>query len=270
MTKIIQISDPHIVPHGQLAYDRVDTAPPLAECVETINRMLPRIGLVDMAIVTGDLTDFGSAEEYQRFRDLMAPLEVPYRVIPGNHDNIDVMRTSFGDQTWMPRSGPINWVQEFSNLALIGLDSSVAGQSHGHLSTQTLAFLKESLDGMALKTVLVAMHHPPFLTGKHKMDTQNLRDSSDLGEILSAYRGELRLICGHVHRNIVSLFGNVVCQIAPGTSHAVTMDLRPDAPNCLTREPGAFLLHETRNGLISHNIPIGQFDGPWLFYPDRG
>ena len=62
MTRIIQISDPHIVPYGQLAYGQVDTAKALADCVETINRSLAEIGPVDMVIVTGDLTDFGTEE----------------------------------------------------------------------------------------------------------------------------------------------------------------------------------------------------------------
>ena len=62
MTKIIQISDPHIVPYGQLAYGRVDTAAALANCVKTINRALPQLGTIDMAFVAGDLTDFGTPE----------------------------------------------------------------------------------------------------------------------------------------------------------------------------------------------------------------
>lgn len=269
MTKIIQISDPHIVPDGQLAYGRVDTAAPLSDCVETINRMLPQIGPVEMAVVTGDLTDFGTAEEYQRFRKIMEPLKIPYRAVPGNHDNIEAMRVGFADQDWMPASGPVNWIQEFADLVLIGLDSSVPGKAHGHLSDKTLEHLRQGLDAADGRPVLVGLHHPPFLTGIEKMDIQNLRDSDRLRHILSDYRGELKLICGHVHRNIVTLFGRVLCQIAPGTSHAVTLDQRNDAPNCLTKEPGGFLLHEIRDGLVTHAIPAGQFDGPWLFYPDK-
>ena len=49
MTRIIQISDPHIVPNGQLAYGQVDTAAALASCVKTVNRLLPEIGPVDLA-----------------------------------------------------------------------------------------------------------------------------------------------------------------------------------------------------------------------------
>jgi len=55
MTKIIHISDPHVVPSGQLAYGQIDTAAALASGVETANGFLIDIGPVDMAIVTGDL-----------------------------------------------------------------------------------------------------------------------------------------------------------------------------------------------------------------------
>lgn len=269
MTRIIQISDPHIVPTGELAYGRVDTAAPLKACVETINRILPDIGPVDMAIVTGDLTDFGTAQEYQRFRDIMEPLAIPYRAIPGNHDNVRMMRAGFADQEWMPKSGPINWSVEFNELALIGLDTNVEGKAHGHLTDATLGYLQKQLSAMNKKSVIVAIHHPPVLTGIEKMDIQNLRNSKKLQTILSKFQGELRLVCGHIHRNIVAPFGNVICQIAPGTSHAVSMDLRVGAPNCLTKEPGGFLLHEMRGGILTHTIPIGQFDGPHLFYPDK-
>lgn len=269
MTKIIQISDPHIVPHGQLAYGQVDTAKALASCVETVNRILPDIDPVQMVVVTGDLTDFGTPEEYDRFRMIMAPLKVPYRAIPGNHDNLEAMRTAFDDQDWMPATGPIDWMQEFDDLALIALDSHIDGTSHGDLSVGTLEYLATRLAQLQEKPVIVAVHHPPIITGIEKMDFQNLRDCNQFKSILSSYQGELRLVCGHVHRNIVAPFGSVICQLAPGVSHAVSMDQRAGAPNCLTQEPGAFLMHELRNGITSHSIPVGQFDGPHLFYPDK-
>ncbi|KXF92387.1 phosphodiesterase [Phaeobacter inhibens] len=268
MTKIIQISDPHIVPHGQFAYGQVDTATALASCVETVNRCLPEIGPVDLAIVTGDLTDFGTIEEYQRFRDIMQPLKIPYRAIPGNHDSVPVMRDFFADKDWVPASGPINWISEFPDLVLIALDTNVHEQAHGHLTDDSLAFLQNGLKAADGKPVIVATHHPPIMTGLEKMDIQNLRENRAFREILSSYQGELRLVCGHVHRNIVASFGGLICQIAPGVSHAVSMDLREGAPNCLTKEPGGFLLHELRNGILTHSIPVGAFDGPHLFYPN--
>ncbi|MDV3050893.1 MAG: phosphodiesterase [Planktomarina sp.] len=268
MTKIIQISDPHIVAKGKLAYGQVDTCLALTQCVAQINKILPEIGPVDMIIVTGDLTDFGTSDEYSLFRELIEELRIPYRAIPGNHDDKSVMQKCFADADWMPKTGPINWQIDFEDLKVIGLDTSIIGKAHGNLETDSLNFLRSSLNSAKGKPVIVASHHPPIITGIEKMDIQNLRDSDELKEILSTYQGELKLICGHIHRNIVTQFGNVICQIAPGVSHAVTIDLRKGSPNCLTKEPGSFLLHEIRDGILTHQIPVDDYDGPYLFYPE--
>ena len=132
----------------------------------------------------------------------------------------------------------------------------------------SLDFLKSALSSAKGKPVLVATHHPPIVTGIEKMDIQNLRDSAVFKKILSGYSGNLKLICGHIHRNIVGQLGDIVCQIAPGVSHAVSMDLRKGAPNCLTKEPGGFLLHEIQNGILSHQILVDHYAGPFLFYPE--
>jgi len=268
MTKIIQISDPHIVAQGELAYGHVDTAKALKKCVEKIGRILPEIGPIDMIIFTGDLTDFGKKEEYLLFRKIVEELDIPYQAIPGNHDNKLVMQKVFSDKDWMPKKGPINWEIDFNDLKIIALDTSVSGMAHGYLENISLDFLKSSLSSAKEKPVLVATHHPPILTGIEKMDIQNLRESAEFNKILSGYSGKLKLICGHIHRNIVGQFGDIVCQIAPGVSHAVTMDLRKGAPNCLTKEPGSFLLHEIQGGILSHQILVDHYDGPFLFYPE--
>ena len=268
MTKIIQISDPHIVAQGKLAYGKVDTSSALKQCVAQINKILPEIGPVDMIIVTGDLTDFGTSDEYNLFRAIIEELNIPYRAIPGNHDNKSVMQKCFEDTDWMPKVGPINWEIDFQDLKVIALDTSIIGTAHGYLETASLNFLRSALNSAKEKPVIVATHHPPVMTGIDKMDIQNLRDSDELKEILSTYKGELKLICGHIHRNIVTQFGNVICQIAPGVSHAVTIDLREGSPNCLTKEPGSFLLHEMRDGILTHQIPVNDYDGPYLFYPE--
>ena len=268
MSKIIQITDTHVVPEGQLAYGKVDTAAALEKAVETINRILPEVGPVDLVVVTGDLTDFGSMEEYRRFRRLMEPLSLPYRAVPGNHDHREMMRAAFADQGWMPKDGPIDWIAEFSDVVLIGLDTLVQGASHGRLSGRTLDFLKESMANHPAKRFLVGLHHPPVTTGIHAMDIQNLREAEPLRDMLKAHPGGARLICGHVHRNVVMDWGGIICQIAPGISHAVTLEQRANATNTLTIEPGAFMLHEIRdNNLASHQILSGRFEGPYPFYP---
>ncbi|MGI9484434.1 MAG: phosphodiesterase [Geminicoccaceae bacterium] len=267
MSKVIQITDTHIVPNGQLAYGKVDTAAALEKAVGTINRILPEIGPVDLVVVTGDLTDFGSIEEYHRFRDIMTPLSLPYRAVPGNHDDRETMRAAFADQDWMPKEGPIDWITELSDFVLVGLDTLVPGSSHGQLAEGSLAFLKKSMADHPAKPFLIGLHHPPFATGIHGMDIRNLLQAAPLRDILIAHPDRTRLICGHVHRNIVTAWGSIICQIAPGISHAVTLEQRVDATHTLTIEPGAFMLHEMREqNLTSHHVQVGRYDGPHPFY----
>lgn len=254
MTRILQLSDPHIVPDGQLAYGVVDTATALSDAIDTINRYLPLFGPVDLAIVTGDLTDFGSPGEYARFRAIMEALSIPYRVMPGNHDRRENLRQAFRDQDWMTETGAIVWSADLPDFGLIALDTLVEGKHHGNLDGSNLNFLQQELDGFDGKPVIVGMHHPPFAAGIIPMDGNNLRNGDELRGILDSYPGETRLVCGHVHRSVTTLFGSSLALIAPGISHSVTLDQRQESSHTLSLEPGGFMLHEWRDGLVSHIV----------------
>lgn len=267
MSKILQITDTHIVPQNDLAYGRVETASALKATVETVNDMLDAIGPVDAVAITGDVTDYGNRADYERFKDIMASLKLPYLVLPGNHDDRENMRDAFASEHWMPANGPICWHLELEDFILIGLDSLVQGQAHGQLCKQSLGYLQNVMKEAKGKPLLLGFHHPPVTIGLHVMDQNNLWNTDDLADCLRSYNGDVRLITGHVHRSSTSLFANRICLTCPGPSHAVSMDLRTDAINCLTKEPGAFMLHERRDGFVSHVIPVGSFDGPHPFYP---
>jgi Icc protein len=266
MTKIIQITDTHIVPSGELAYQTVDTAAALAEAVETVNRLLPQIGPVGLVIVTGDLTEHGSVEEYRRFQSIMSALDVPYQAVPGNHDGREEMRDCFRETGWMPARGSLNWQVDLEDFAVIGLDSLVDDKAHGSLAGDSIDFLTEQLAILEGKPALVGFHHPPFAVGIDAMDKQNMVEPAPFAAALARYPGEIHLVCGHLHRSIAGVFSGRLCQVCPGTSHAVTLDQRANAGNSLTVEPGGIMLHEWRdNRFLSHLIPVGRFEGPFPF-----
>ena len=49
--------------------------------------------------------------------------------------------------------------------------------------------------------------------------------------------------------------------------HQITLDLRPDADLTMQMEPPGLLLHHwvDGQGLVSHQLPIGDFEGPLSF-----
>ncbi len=270
MPAFLQISDTHIVPQGALAYGRSDTAAALETAITTINERLPLLGNVDCAIVTGDLTDHGTDEEYARFKAIMARLDLPFLAVPGNHDNRDAMRQAFAGEDWMPETGPIQWSRDFGSFTVIGLDTLLEGAHHGELSFEGFSFLDASLAQADTRPVIVATHHPWMHSGIVAMDLDNLRNGAALMERLEAHPGPVRMFSGHVHRALTTQIGKITCQIAPAPCHAVHLDHRHDASNDLILEPGAVTIHtwlETPTPtLVSDVLPVGRFPGPWPFW----
>ena len=72
-------------------------------------------------MIIGDLSDDDSKESYVRFEELMAPLNSPFHVIPGNHNGRTPMRAAFVDQ--MPTHGPLNWDTKVCDFHMVGLVS---------------------------------------------------------------------------------------------------------------------------------------------------
>jgi 3',5'-cyclic AMP phosphodiesterase CpdA len=269
MPAFIQISDPHIVSKGQLVCGHSDTATALREAITSINTRLPSLGPVDCAIVTGDLADHGTAEEYAHFTELMAGLALPWLAIPGNHDIRDAMRAAFHTADWMPQVGHIQWLRDFGPFAVIGLDTLLDGAHHGWLAEDGLAFLDRSLIALENQPVVVATHHPWMHSGIPAMDANHLRNGAVMMDRLQAHPGPVRMISGHVHRAVTGQIGKVTCQIAPSTAHAVNRDVRADAIHGFVLEPGAVMLHRWLDGpapgLVSDIMPSGSFPGPWPF-----
>lgn len=268
MTRIIQLSDIHMVEQGVLAYGVVDTAKYLDQAVAYIGNLLPNIGPVDGIVITGDLSDHGREAQYARLQDLLSPLKLPVCVMPGNHDDRDVMRAMFTDQAWHPDQDRLNSHVRFGDIHVLALDSLVSGKAHGVLTSQTLDWLEEELEQAGKEPVVIALHHPPFMTGIGHMDAQPLHNPENLLELVSRYEGPAMTICGHVHRYITSHQRCGPVMIGPSVAHAVHPDLTQDGASQFSMEPGGFLLHSfdaSLNLFSSYYLPVGPFPGPYPF-----
>lgn len=267
---IAQVTDTHIKREGRLAYRKVDTAANLARCVEHVNNLEPR---PDVVLMTGDLVDMGTQEEYALLRRLIAPLAMPVYIIPGNHDVRETLREAFSDHHYLPADGEfLHYVVDDYPVRLIGLDTTIPGEPGGELCARRLAWLDECLGEAPQRPTVLFMHHPPFLTGIRHMDVQNCRGGDALGAIIRKHPQVLRLLCGHVHRAIQVDFHGTIASIGPSHSHATAFDLSEESPPAFMLEPPVCQLHLWRDGvgLVSHLSFIGRFDGPYPFFDAQG
>ena len=267
---IAQISDLHIKRPGALAYGLVDTAKALERCVATLNELTPA---PDFVVISGDLVDTPTAEEYEHLKRLLSPLRLPFASIPGNHDAREMMRAAFAGSNYAQRSGPLNQRVEVAGLDLLLLDSSVPGQPHGQLDASTLEWLDAELASTAERPALLFLHHPPFRAGIWHMDRQNLLNAEALAAIVQRHRRIQLVATGHIHRAALTMFAGVPATICPAPNHAVDLDLAELREPSFKVEPPAFHLHTWFPGegsIVTHQLPIGQFDGPHPFFGPDG
>jgi 3',5'-cyclic AMP phosphodiesterase CpdA len=261
-----QISDLHIKANGKLSYRVVDTAGMLARCVDHVLALKQR---PDVLLVTGDLVDFGRPEEYATLKALLAPLPMPYYLIPGNHDERGALRDAFPEHGYLRQWEPfVQYAIDDWPVRIVALDTVIPGKSGGELCSERLAWLDATLAAAPGSPTVVIMHHPPFETGIGHMDDIGLDGSKALAAVIGRHPNVERVLCGHIHRPIQMRFAGTIASVCPSPAHQVALDLAPDAPSRFVMEPPAYQIHQwsAETGVVSHTAFIGEFAGPFPFY----
>ncbi|WIX32458.1 phosphodiesterase [Salinicola sp. JS01] len=267
---IAQITDLHLRRPGQKAYRVVETDRYLAPAVAALNALEPR---PDVVLISGDLTDFGRPEEYATLAEQLAPLAIPWYLIPGNHDDRQALRAAFPTHDYLggPNQAFIQYVVERFPLRLIGLDTLVPGESRGELCTERLDWLADRLAEQPERPTLIFMHHPPFATGIGHMDAIGLSGRDALAALVRTYPNVERIVCGHVHRTLFQRFAGTLASCCPSTAHQVALDLRDDGDSAFVLEPPGYHLHLWRDEVLTtHHAVIGDYAGPYPFHEAGG
>jgi Icc protein len=262
---IAQLSDMHVRPEGVLYQGVVDSNAMLAAAIAHVNALDPR---PDLVLLSGDLVDHGTSDEYAMLARLLAALKVPVLAIPGNHDEREAFRRAFAGQSWLPASGPIDYaVGDRGTMRIVALDVTLPGLHHGAVSEPGAAWLDRVLAAEPERPTVVMMHQPPFDIGIPYLDLYSCRDGERLAAVVARHPQVERIVCGHVHRFMQTRFGGTMLCTAPSTTTAIALRLRPDAEPASHLEPPALLLHHWQpgSGLITHFVPIGTFPGPYPF-----
>jgi len=250
---IAQISDLHI---GVTGRDR-DPADRLGAVVAAIAALDPA---PDAVVVTGDVTQNGRASEFARVRELVAPLAMPVHVMPGNHDDPAELRAAFPPAGEDAMPAFVQFTADAAGVRLVVCDTHEPGADGGRLCDERLAWLDRALAADRATPTIVAMHHPPLLTGVEAMDEIGLDASTRaaLDRLLEAAPNVLRVVAGHVHRAMFATAAGRPVFTCPSTDIALVLDLAPAAALAVHDEPPAFALHlVTGADVTTHVQPVG-------------
>ncbi|WP_118137526.1 phosphodiesterase [Oceanicella sp. SM1341] len=262
---IAQISDPHLRAAGLLYQGQVPSNAMFDAAIDTLNALTPQ---PDVVLLSGDVTDTGTAADYAQARATLARLRAPLLAIPGNHDSPEGFRACFAGQPGMAAAGPAHFEAEAGPLRLLGLDITVPGEHHGAFDDAAEAWLEAALARGGGRPALLVMHQPPVEIGISCIDTYRCFGARRLAALLARHGEVLRVLCGHVHRHVVTGFGGTLLMTAPSTTTAIALRLEPGAEPASFIEPPALLLHHWREGagLTTHLLPVGTHPGPLDFF----
>jgi 3',5'-cyclic-AMP phosphodiesterase len=246
---LAQLSDPHI----GAEWADADPVAGLAAAVESVRSMPQQ---PDAVLVSGDLADHATDAEYEQVRELLAPLEAPLHVLPGNHDDRRAMHRHFG----VPGADgdPVQYSVDLGPLRLVVLDTTRPGEDPGALDAERLRWLDAELATAPELPTLLAMHHPPLVTGSPGWDDFGLPapDRRALGEVVARHRQVRRLVAGHVHHTMASELAGRAVLTVPSTYVQARLDFAAQTME-FAAEPAGFALHAVVDGeLISHVQPV--------------
>ena len=101
------------------------------------------------------------------------------------------------------------------------------------------------------QSVIIAMHHPPLITGFSGMDNIELYNRNHFNQITKNNSAVSMVIAGHVHRTIVGISGGKPCAILKSPCHQMPLDLYEENSSLSINEPVAYGLL-----FIGENNPV--------------
>jgi Icc protein len=225
--RIIQISDCHVSADPNDLYRGQSAERNLQKIIQKVRQWDP-----DLLLLTGDVSEDGSVESYERTSAVLAMAEVPLLALPGNHDDTGVMSRFFHQGPW---DGP--FVVDTGNWRLVLLDSTEAELISGRFSDHYLEEIGACLHGGTPMHTLVALHHQPVPVGAPWIDRYMLENPAHFFGVIDRSRRIRCITWGHVHHNFqlmrkgAAMLGtpSTVANSIPGTQR-FTLD--PAGPAC--------------------------------------
>ncbi len=237
--KLIHLTDPHLVAPGATLHG-LDPGERLARCVADVNA---HHGDADLCVITGDLADRGDAHAYAALRECLQGLAMPVRLVVGNHDHRERLRSAFPELE-ADAHGHLQSELLRPEGAFLFLDTVETGTHAGRYCALRQAWLAERLAANAGRDVYLFMHHPPFAVGLPALDllAPPADECAALARLLAGHGRVRHLFFGHLHRPVHGVWHGIAFSTIRATSHGIWPEFRPDPRALITasHEPPAY------------------------------
>ncbi|MFK7938739.1 MAG: phosphodiesterase [Roseovarius sp.] len=161
-----------------------------------------------MCVITGDLVDTSTPENYAALWHRLDRLQMPWVPLTGNHDTREVYLKHLPQPEGL-QDGFAQCVFDLGVAWVICLDSLWDGHDAGLLCDARLTWLEAQLKLCTGRPVLIFLHHPPVPLGLPMLDPDRLSNGAQLMALLGQFPDVRQVCCGHVHRPVVAQAGQI-------------------------------------------------------------
>ena len=253
---IAHVSDTHLLGGRRPLYGAVDTDATVARAFAQLERSGMR---PEAIVITGDLTDLGEPDAYERLKGLVEPAaeRMGSRVIwvMGNHDERGPFAEILLGEPITTK--PQDRVYDLNGLRIIALDTTVPGYHHGDLEPEQLEWLRAELATPAPHGTLVALHHPPIPTPVELMAILELDHQAELADVI---RGtDVRaVLAGHLHYSTTGTFAGVPVSVAAATCYTIDSSAEPGSLAGIDGGQAFNLVHVYDDQVVHSIVPISD------------
>ena len=198
--EIVQLSDIHV--GSQFREDVFETV------IKEVNSLQP-----DSVIITGDLTNEGLKEQYEKCKALISKINVDNIIaISGNHDYRNTGYLHF------KKYFPFQTINELSDdVILVTLGTARPDRDDGEVGYRQTLWLERTMKKFQDKTTILAMHHHLIGIPDTGADKLTIIDAGDVLRATLDSNVDL-VLCGHKHRPWLWDFNNLLIANAGSTS----------------------------------------------------
>lgn len=208
--RLLQLSDCHLLARPGQTLMGVDTERSFQEVLTHLKRTPD--WPPDLILLTGDLVQEPLPVAYERLSHYLETLQLPWVVLPGNHDDPEMMANILcrNAQHCAKHILTKTW-------QILGLNSYLPGSTGGHLDAAELELLTHSLAQAQDRPALIALHHPPLPVKSPWMDTMQVDNGQELLTLLERFPNVKGVIFGHVHQVFESNYRSIRLWSVPST-----------------------------------------------------
>lgn len=240
--RIVQITDTHLFGKQDEQFNQLNTLDSFTAVVEQVKH-LQQQAPVNLIVLTGDISQDGSFESYQKCADGLKDFSCPIAWIPGNHDALPVMASAFSASSFTSERHIVIGPWQF-----ILLDSHYENRISGLLPASQVEFLNQCLTNHP-QMALVFLHHHVLPIGSQWIDAINLHHSDAFLRSIDCFPQVKAVVSGHVHQDSLQLRRATPFITTPSTS----IQFKPDSMH--------FALDDNMPGFRVFNLnPDGTFE----------